>query len=715
MATAATLSGGGALYLSDRAKELMFVESERNWRIVDVASPGNGRIASDKFLVGVGGSYARSCVLPAMPVNALTGNNRGSYPSLFYFADAYTVYYEIPSTQRILNYSLAPIPVLSFATPTSASVQVGATFTKVATSSISGEGSGAISYTSSVPSIATVNSATGLVTGVAAGTVTITATQAASRDARTNDTASKTYALTVTAVVPSVATPTSASVGVTSATLGGTVTATGAATLSAYGVVYAKTSDNSNPTIGGTGVTNVVAGTTATGAFTLSATGLSPGITYSYRAYATNSVGTAYSSAGTFTTMLPTPTLSFAAGSSASVAVGATFANAATSSLSGSGYGAISYSSASPTIATVNAAGVVAGVAVGTVTITATQAAAVGFNNQASETYTLTVIPSAPSVGSPTSASIRAIRATLGGAVTATGGVNVTARGVVYARTADNANPQIGGANVTNVLAESAGMGAFTVSAAVLSQETAYSYAAYATNSVGTTYTTVGAFTTGVDFTYTDNGTLVTITGYTGDGGAVTIRGTIGGHLVAGIAQGAFSGCVNLKNVTIPDSVTRIGQGAFADCSGLTSATIGAGVAAIEADAFARCVSLPSVLIPGAATLGANAFPEGTTVRRYYTDAQMATRDSAQYAAGQTAGRADVTTSPNSYSLYTVGQIQELSVGSLLLTRNTDGSFTLNYDLEQSTDLVNWTRFQSNAVPLSGLPANKAFVRIRAK
>ena len=50
---------------------------------------------------------------------------------------------------------------------------------------------------------------------------------------------------------PTVASPTYANVTTTSATLGGTVTDSGGATVTAVGVVYAPTSVNSNPQIGG--------------------------------------------------------------------------------------------------------------------------------------------------------------------------------------------------------------------------------------------------------------------------------------------------------------------------------------------------------------------------------------------------------------------------------------------------------------------------------
>jgi len=86
-----------------------------------------------------------------------------------------------------------------------------------------------------------------------------------------------------------------------------------------------------------------------------------------------------------------------------------------------------------------------------------------------------------------------------------------------------------------------------------------------------------------------------------------------------------------------------------------------------------------------------------------------------QYTANFTAGRNDVINSPNSSGLYTTSQIQNMAVGDLVLTKNVGGTFTLNYDIEQSTDLQNWTPYQALSLPLTGLPTDKAFVRIKAK
>lgn len=110
---------------------------------------------------------------------------------------------------------------------------------------------------------------------------------------------------------PVVTTPTAAGITSSSATLGGNVTANGGSTITAVGVVYAPSSVNANPQLGGVGVSQVsTAG--STGVFTRSVTGLSPNTQYSYAAFATNSLGTGYSSVGTFTSILVLPPYSLA-------------------------------------------------------------------------------------------------------------------------------------------------------------------------------------------------------------------------------------------------------------------------------------------------------------------------------------------------------------------------------------------------------------------
>ena len=100
---------------------------------------------------------------------------------------------------------------------------------------------------------------------------------------------------------PTMASPTYANVTATNATLGGTVTDTGGATVTAVGVVYAPTSVTSNPQIGD-GLSSVSPAVVAD-TFTIGVSNLLPNTTYSYAAYATNSAGIGYSTVDSFTTL----------------------------------------------------------------------------------------------------------------------------------------------------------------------------------------------------------------------------------------------------------------------------------------------------------------------------------------------------------------------------------------------------------------------------
>lgn len=64
------------------------------------------------------------------------------------------------------------------------------------------------------------------------------------------------------------------------------------------------------------------------------------------------------------------------------------------------------------------------------------------------------------------------------------------------------------------------------------------------------------------------------------------------------IAGEAFKGCIELTNVTIPNSVISIGSDAFRDCSGLSSVTIPSSVTSIGGYAFYGCTELENITIP---------------------------------------------------------------------------------------------------------------------
>ena len=371
----------------------------------------------------------RFCVTPEFPAGTwayfttINADNSPAYPYTTgrqYFGtptgggtNATTMNADTPLTQHFLGGANTP---LTIGTPNVAAPNVTLTWSSVEGGTYSAEAS--TDQTNWTPRA----------TGIVASTTSTSATYATLASSGTeygqvNRTALATYDATGqtpatvgqgvvrsflpggTALAPTAASPTSASVGVALATLGGNVTSDGGAAITARGVVYALTSANSNPQIGGSGVTDLP-GTGTTGLFTVSATGLIPNSGYTFKAYATNSVGTAYSPIGSFTTLTA----------------------------------------------------------------------------------------SAPTVTSPTATAVASTSATLGGTVTSDGGSAITARGVVFAPTATNSNPQLGGSGVTNVVG-SGTTGVFTVHASGLAVSTGYTYAAYATNSVGTTYSVTGTFT----------------------------------------------------------------------------------------------------------------------------------------------------------------------------------------------------------------------------
>jgi len=221
---------------------------------------------------------------------------------------------------------------------------------------------------------------------------------------------------------------------------------------------------------------------------------------------------------------------------------------------------------------------------------------------------------------------------------------------------------------------------------------------------------------------------------------------------VTNIGSLAFSGCTSLASIITPNNVTSIGSYAFWNCTGLISVVIGGGITSIGDYAFADCTSITTLTIPiNVTSIGVEAFLRCASLVAVYmparfettyqdfglTSSQVSFYDSSstsylagqqsvinnpsahnlytatQYAANFTAGRNDVITSPNSNGLYTTSQIHYMAMGDLVLTRQEDGIFVLNYDIDQSTDLQNWTPYVSCHLPLEYLPEDKAFVRIK--
>ncbi len=83
------------------------------------------------------------------------------------------------------------------------------------------------------------------------------------------------------------------------------------------------------------------------------------------------------------------------------------------------------------------------------------------------------------------------------------------------------------------------------------------------------------------------------------DDGSVKIIGSMAFHGGIGIvSMDRPNGCVDLKNIIIPDSVEKIEDAAFGFCFNLTNITIPDSVKDIGRDAFLECTELTSITIP---------------------------------------------------------------------------------------------------------------------
>ena len=204
--------------------------------------------------------------------------------------------------------------------------------------------------------------------------------------------------------------------------------------------------------------------------------------------------------------------------------------------------------------------------------------------------------------------------ATSGGNVTSDGNATVTARGVVWGTAA---NPTISDSKTS----DGSGTGAFTSALSGLTRNTVYHVRAYATNSVGTTYTADTTFTTLADLptvtTTAASGMTRTAASAGGNvtddgGGTITARGT------------AWS---TSANPTISGSVTSDGTGTGAFASSLTGLTAGttyhirAYATNSDGTAYGSDVTLatlspsvPTVALTGAGSITKSSATSGGTV-----------------------------------------------------------------------------------------------------
>jgi BspA type Leucine rich repeat region (6 copies) len=111
-----------------------------------------------------------------------------------------------------------------------------------------------------------------------------------------------------------------------------------------------------------------------------------------------------------------------------------------------------------------------------------------------------------------------------------------------------------------------------------------------------------------IDYTYITNSGTITITGYIGAGGAITIPSTINGLTVTSIGDNSFQSRSSLTSVIIPNSITNIGNGAFFRCSSMSVVSMSSNVINIGYNAFYACPITDIVIPDGVVNIGNAAF-----------------------------------------------------------------------------------------------------------
>ena len=280
---------------------------------------------------------------------------------------------------------------------------------------------------------------------------------------------------------------------------GGNITNDGGAAITLRGVCW---SNSANPT--NTNVNYITLNGSGIGNFISSVSNLNPNTTYYLRAYATNSVGTAYGNELSFTTQsLSTPTVitSIISNISTNGAMsGGNITNDGGASITQKG---VCWSiSPNPTNTNVNYM-TINGTGTGNfisninnlnpnttyyLRAYATNSVGTAYGNQISFTTQSLSIPSL-STTMISNISINSVQ--LGGDVTYNGGASVIQRGVCWSI---SPSPTI--SNINNITTDGSGTGTFISNVSNLNPNTTYYLRAYATNSIGTAYGNEVSFTT---------------------------------------------------------------------------------------------------------------------------------------------------------------------------------------------------------------------------
>jgi uncharacterized protein (TIGR02145 family) len=366
-------------------------------------------------------------------------------------------------------------------------------------------------------------------------------------------------------VLPTLSTSTIFNITATSASSGGNITSDGGAEVTVRGICWGV---NANPTTSDSKTSDGQ----GIGQFVSNLSGLTAGATYHIRAYATNSVGTAYGADLSFVTLGKAPecitqaaTNITSSGATLNSTVNANFLSTTVTFEYGitTTYGQIITSAQNPVTGNsiTNVSADISSLTPGTMYHFRVIAInSIGTTNGNDLTFTTGAI--LPTLTSTPFSNKTANSVTTGGNITSDGGASITARGVCWATTP---NPTI----LNNITSDGTGTGSFISNITGLTPGTFYHVRAYATNSAGTAYTN--------DLTFTTLAVVPTITTATVTDKTQTTANSGGSVSSDGGSEVTDRGVCwsTIPNPTISGSHTSNGTGTGIFTSILTSLTPG--------------------------------------------------------------------------------------------------------------------------------------------
>jgi len=320
--------------------------------------------------------------------------------------------------------------------------------------------------------------------------------------------------------VPILSIPTSSSVSNSSAILGATISNNGGVSITESGIVY---DTSANPTGNATATNPLVSSNSA---YTINVSSLSPQTLYYYRGYAINTVGTGYSSDGTFRTLSNPPTLqasglSGTATSQTNIDLTWTATTFPESGATAKGYVLLrAISPNTPSLSNGNGAAPSAetNTTIVSSSILSSATSASSSSLSANTTYNYLLVPytwdgsntatynyltaSAPTTSATTLPNVPTISATTaissisnsgassGGTTLSASGGTITAKGIVWNTTTSPVLPGLGNTN------DGSGTANYSSILSGLSPQTLYYVRAYANNEGGTGYGTNLSFRT---------------------------------------------------------------------------------------------------------------------------------------------------------------------------------------------------------------------------